>query len=47
MPTYTDNPYLTQCKSILSMTLICMLEPIQRHSTISIVKQLKYTKMKP
>jgi hypothetical protein len=25
IPTYTHNPYLTQCQSILPMALLCML----------------------
>jgi hypothetical protein len=25
MPTYTHNPYLTQCESIFLMDLLCML----------------------
>ena len=28
MPTYTHNPYLIQCQSILRMALLCMLAPV-------------------
>ena len=43
MWTYTHH-YLTQCQSILLMSLLCMLAPIRRHSRIVVVKQLKIYK---
>ena len=42
MPTYTHNPYLTQCQSILLMTLLCMLTPIWRPKDDLYKKKLKY-----
>ena len=44
MPTYTHNPYLTQCQSICLMVLLCMLAPVRRHSMMIFVKQLKIYK---
>ena len=44
MPTYTHNPYVTQCQSILLMALLCMLALVWRHSRMVVVKQLKIYK---
>ena len=46
MSTNTHNPYLTQFQSIPLMVLLCMLAPVQRHSMMIFVKQLKNIKMK-
>ena len=34
-PTYSHNPFLTQCQSILLLTPLCMLTPISRHPRMS------------
>ena len=34
MPTYTHNPYLTQCQLILLMARLCMLTHLSRHPTM-------------
>ena len=45
MPTYTDNPYLSQCQSIPLMVLLCMLAPVWRLSMTVVVKKLKIYKI--